>query len=100
MVVRSIGVGSAAKVMGALYAGIGLLFGGVVSLFSVLGAAFGASQGEGSAIVGLLFGVGAVVVMPIFYGVMGVIGGAIGALLYNLVAGFVGGIELEVEGGR
>jgi hypothetical protein len=27
---------------------------------------------------------------------MGVIGGAIGAALYNLVAGWVGGIEVEI----
>ena len=31
------------------------------------------------------------------YGVMGFIGGAIGAFVYNLVAGVVGGIEIEVE---
>ena len=31
------------------------------------------------------------------YGLMGVVGGAIGAALYNLVAGWVGGIEVELE---
>jgi hypothetical protein len=35
--------------------------------------------------------------MPIFYGIMGFVVGAIGALLYNLVANWVGGIEMEVE---
>jgi len=31
------------------------------------------------------------------YGVMGFIGGAIAALLYNLFSNWVGGIEIEVE---
>ena len=31
------------------------------------------------------------------YGIIGFIGGAIGALLYNLFAGMVGGVEIEVE---
>jgi len=35
--------------------------------------------------------------LPIMYGVIGFIAGAIGAALYNLVAGVVGGIEIEVE---
>ena len=34
------------------------------------------------------------------YGVIGVIGGAIGAALYNLVAGWIGGIEVEMERGH
>jgi hypothetical protein len=34
---------------------------------------------------------------PVFYGAMGFIMGAISALLYNLFAKWVGGIELEME---
>jgi len=37
------------------------------------------------------------IILPIFYGVVGFIAGAIGAALYNLIAGMVGGIEIEVE---
>jgi hypothetical protein len=46
--------------------------------------------------------VGAVIFLPIFYGIIGFVGGLISALLYNLIARLVGGIELEVEqrGGR
>lgn len=46
---------------------------------------------------GLLFGVGSVIFLPIFYGVLGFVFGLLTALLYNLVARFVGGIEVEVE---
>ena len=41
------------------------------------------------------FGMG--ILMPVIYGVMGFIGGVIGAAVYNLVARWIGGIELEVE---
>jgi hypothetical protein len=43
------------------------------------------------------FGVGAIVILPIVYGVMGAIFAAIGAFIYNIVAGWVGGIEIEVQ---
>ena len=50
-----------------------------------------------AAFLGPVLGVGAVVALPILYGVMGLIGGAIGALLYNAFAGMVGGVELNTE---
>jgi hypothetical protein len=37
------------------------------------------------------------ILMPVIYGVMGFIGGVISAAVYNLVARWIGGIELEVE---
>ena len=46
---------------------------------------------------GPVFGVGAIVVLPIIYGVLGLIGGAIAAALYNLFSGMVGGIELDLQ---
>ena len=42
-----------------------------------------------------MFGMG--ILMPVIYGVMGFIIGVIGAAVYNLVARWIGGIELEVE---
>lgn len=35
--------------------------------------------------------------LPIFYGLIGFVFGTIGALVYNIFAGMVGGIEIEVE---
>lgn len=98
MIIQRIGVLSAAKILAATYAALGLLFGALVSLASLLGAAaaFGQNQGAGGAF-GMLFGVGAIIILPLFYGTIGFIGGAIGAFIYNLVAGVVGGIELDVE---
>lgn len=98
MIIRRIGVLSVAKISAAIYAAIGLIFGLFVSLFSMLGVA--ASMGGGmhdAGMLGALFGVGAIVMMPLFYGAMGFIIGVISAFIYNLAAGFVGGIEIEVE---
>jgi hypothetical protein len=46
---------------------------------------------------GSIFGIGAIVIFPIMYGVLGVIGGVIMAALYNLVASITGGLEIEVQ---
>lgn len=42
-------------------------------------------------------GFGLIIIAPIMYGIMGFLVGVVGAFVYNLVAGWVGGIEVEVE---
>ena len=49
------------------------------------------STAAAAAVAGIMFGMG--ILMPVIYGVMGFIGAAV----YNLVARWIGGIELEVE---
>ena len=41
-------------------------------------------------------GVGAVIVFPILYGLMGFVATLIAAWLYNVAAGVVGGVEVDV----
>jgi hypothetical protein len=97
--IRRVGVLSVGKVMGLVYAFLGLIGGAMVALFSTLGGAFGAAMSEetGSAMFGAMFGVGAIIIFPLLYGCFGFIGGLIGGAVYNLVSGFVGGIELELS---
>ena len=98
MVIRRVGVLSVGKMMGALYALLGLIAGAFFALFSLLGAAVGMANSESSdAFVGLIFGVGSVIFLPIFYGILGFVFGLITALLYNGVARLIGGIEIDVE---
>lgn len=98
MIIRRIGVLSVAKMMGALYGLMGLIFGAIIALFSLVGAGFGmANDDAASGILGAMFGVGAVIFLPIFYGVLGAIFGALTAFLYNIVSGMAGGVELEVD---
>ena len=97
MVIRKVGIGSAVKVGGVLYALLGLVIGLCVALFAMLGLGLAAAQNDAPAWFGPFFGVGAIIVLPIFYGVMGAIGGAVMGALYNLVAGITGGLEVEVQ---
>ncbi len=100
MVLIRVGVWSVAKVLGALYAGMGLLIGGIVALISLAGAGIaGRTDTSESAMLGAMFGVGAVVLLPIMYGVFGIIFGALSAWFYNVFAGIVGGIELDLQPG-
>jgi hypothetical protein len=57
------------------------------------GEKVGFAAGGSSILIGLAIMIG----LPIFYSVCAFIGGAIGAFIYNLLAGMVGGVEIEVE---
>jgi hypothetical protein len=98
VVIRRVGVLSLGKVLGVLYALLGLIVGALFAIVSLLGAAVGAADSQASdAFAGLLFSVGSVIFLPIFYGILGFVFGLIGALLYNGIARLIGGIEIELE---
>ena len=80
-----IGVLSSGIVLGLIYSVIGLFF---VIFFGVAG-------GVATLFGGFGFGIAAFILLPIIYGLLGAVGGMVGALLYNLVAKYTGGIELE-----
>jgi len=94
MVIKSVGAVSCAKVAGLLYGVMGLIFGALVSLVSLAGGF--ASDDAGGAMFGVLFGMGSIVLLPILYSVLGFVVTLIGAWLYNVAAGVVGGIEIDV----
>jgi hypothetical protein len=96
MVLRSVGVLSAGKISGAIGVFIGLLVGAFFAMLSAAGVAM-QNQGNGPQLPAVFFGMGALIIAPLFYGFFGFIGGIINAAIYNLVAGFVGGLELEFE---
>lgn len=83
--IKRFNIGQSAKFLAVLY----LLFGLLFVPFFLLASVF---SPEGTGGFGMMFAIA----MPVMYAVMGVIGGAIGAALYNLVAGWVGGIEVEI----
>ena len=97
MTITRVGPLSVAKIAGLLGAVIGLFAGAFVSLFSMAGAAFGARAGEDGAFFGALFGVGAIILLPIFYGCMAFVMTLIQAALFNIAVGIVGGIEIEAR---
>ena len=95
MAIRRVAPLSVAKISGALYAIMGLFIGAIFSLISIVSSAF-AQQGSQAGL-GVLFGAAAIIALPIFYGVVGFIGSALAALIYNALAGWLGGIEIEVD---
>jgi hypothetical protein len=95
MVIKRIGPVSCAKIAGTLYAILGLFFGAIFSLVALAGGF--ASNTSGAAGFGAIVGVGAIVTFPILYGGIGFVTSLIGAWLYNVLAGMVGGIELDVQ---
>ena len=95
MVIKRIGPISCAKIIATLYAVMGLIIGCVFSAIAMAGG-FG-SQTSGAAGFGAMLGVGAIIILPILYGGLGFIVTLIGAWIYNVLAGVVGGIELDVQ---
>ena len=95
MVINRVQPLSLAKIAATLYAAMGLLIGIGITLFAAAGAFANAPSQRG--LFGTLFGAGALIIMPVMYACFGFIGSLIAALLYNVVAAAVGGIELDVE---
>jgi len=93
---RRIGVVSAGKIVGLMYG----VFGIIAALFfvvymlviSLLGVALSRSL---LALFPAVFGVAFIFLLPVMYGLMGFVLGCLGALIYNFIAGKIGGLELE-----
>lgn len=81
-VIKVIGVLSVAKIVGVIAALVGLVFGipfAVVAYFT-----------------GPAWQLVTAVALPLLYGAVGFVGGALYAWLYNVVSGWVGGIEVDL----
>lgn len=99
MRIKRIRIASAAKVIGFLFVLIGLIFGEI--------AAFLATRFQmnlphlNTEIMGMpmhsALGLASLLVIPLAYGLLGVLLGALLAIMYNLTAGWFGGIEIEYE---
>jgi hypothetical protein len=88
--------------LGVLYACMGLIFLPFFALAGLAGAfaehtqqAQTAAGPPAALIAGVMLGFG--IFMPIIYGVMGFVFGIIMAAIYNLIARWIGGFEVEVE---
>ncbi|HEY1802568.1 MAG TPA: hypothetical protein VGG46_16700 [Terriglobales bacterium] len=98
--VKSVGVLSVAKILGFIYGTMALIFVPFVLLFGLLGAMGAMASSEHSNPFAALGVIGVILLslfIPIVYGICGFIGGAIGALIYNLLAKWVGGIQIELQ---
>ncbi|HYE94945.1 MAG TPA: hypothetical protein VD962_01950 [Rubricoccaceae bacterium] len=103
MVIRRIEPISLAKVTAVLYGFFGLLFALPMACFSsMMGSMMDSMDSSGYGDAGSAaftgFGIASIIVFPIMFAIGGFIGGLLYAFLYNLVAGWVGGIEVDVDG--
>jgi hypothetical protein len=101
MTVKRIGVLSLAKMQGVVMAVVGLMIGLIYgSILMILSAVMMSSgeRGAGSAAAGgVVGGLAIMILMPIFYAVLGFGIGALSAFVYNIAARSIGGVELELE---
>lgn len=80
-----------AKLMSLMYAVLGFIFGLIMMLMALV------SQTQEPGITGLMFGIGAPILLTLLYALMGWVGGYISAWIYNLAAKRTGGIQFEIE---
>jgi hypothetical protein len=101
MVIKRVSPMSIAKMSAVIYALFGVIVGVFVSLAAMAGSFAALNQSAGSNAFGgmfsAIFGVGAIIILPICYAVFGFIGGLIGGAIYNIAAGMMGGIEIETQ---
>jgi len=101
MMIRRFGVISVAKMYALLMFIFGLIAGILYGLFFIIfGAAMTALGGNNNTAGGVstvVIGIAMMIGIPLMYGVLGFIIGAIGALIYNALSGIIGGVKFELE---
>ena len=97
MVINRVGPLSAAKLAGMLYAIFGVIFGAFISAFALTGAMATGADESGAGAWGAMFGVGAVILLPIFYGCLAFLMTLLTAALFNMTARMVGGVQIDVS---
>jgi uncharacterized membrane protein YbhN (UPF0104 family) len=96
-VIRSVQVLSVGKTLGVVYGGLGFVVGCFIALFSLFGGlAQLAAERPGMGLFGMFLGAGAIILCPIFYGILGFLVGLLMSALYNLAARVTGGVEIEL----
>jgi hypothetical protein len=100
MVLRRVGVLSSGKIVGVMYAVLGLIYGGFFALISLAGLAI-PRQNAGFDPMGFMLVGGAMmlIIAPIAGAIFGFISGIIAAAIYNVVASIAGGLELDFDSG-
>ena len=90
---------SALKIGAIIYAFLGLFIGIIMACVSLVAGSLTGIGGNamGMRTFGAGMGFGAIVVAPIVYGIIGAIGAGIAAVVYNLAARWMGGLEVDIS---
>lgn len=95
VILKKLGVWSVAKIQAIIMALMGLFVGILVALATATGGTMRSTEVTPEATLFQAMGYLSVIILPIFYGLIGLVSGVVGAWLYNLIAKWVGGIEME-----
>lgn len=88
---------SLGRIGGALYAALGLLGLLLFVPFAMIGMLGGDMIGSGELIGGWAGLMIVMVLMPVLYGIIGFVGGLLVGVIYNWLAGFVGGLRITLR---
>jgi hypothetical protein len=102
--VRRVGILSAAMVAGVFGVIFGIIGGAIYAALIILGGSImssssfnskaGINSTSGAPFIAIA--IGAMLIFPIFYGILSFIMGAIYAFFYNVVASTIGGLKMEL----
>ena len=92
-ILKRIAPSSAFKVGFVTYGLLGLFLGVLCTVAALAGMRF--APHSHMPFIGSV-GIFAVILCPVIYGLLGGIAAAIGAVIYNLASGWVGGLEVEI----
>lgn len=93
MVITRVAPMSVARIAGVLYAFLGLFIGFMFSMMTMLGG----GPAEQAGLPAVFVSGAAVFVLPMVYGFIGFLMTLVGAAFYNVLAGMLGGIEIETQ---
>jgi len=85
------------KMLAVIYGLLSLIFVPFFMLFAAIASMAPKIEGGPPIPAMLGMGFGLMLLAPLLYSFMGFVSGLIGALIYNIVAKWIGGIEIEVE---
>ena len=91
---KRVGVFSVAKLQAIIMSFVGLIAGIFIAIIDMMLKSLATSAGIDK-LPGAELGFSAIIILPIAYAIFGFIGGAIGAIVYNLSAKLVGGLEMD-----
>jgi len=100
MIIKSVGVMSVARIAAAIYGIFGLIAGVILSLAAAGGLGIKEEVSSEVSWMGPFFGFGAILALPVLYFILGYLGGAIGAWVFNNASKAMGGLEIVVEEGE
>ncbi len=97
-IVKKVGPISLAKLQGVGGVILGLIMGILFTVVGGVASQFAEKATGSSASLGIAgFGAASIIIFPIMYGIIGFVSGLVSGWIYNVVAGWVGGIQIELQ---